>query len=55
MIMEAFPFGHGWVWSATPLHPYKPLGLLAGTVPTVKEQYVFLPRVGAKYTFSLRR
>jgi hypothetical protein len=36
------------VGEATPPHPYKPLGLLAGPSPTVKKPLVSLPRVGAK-------
>jgi hypothetical protein len=37
MPMEALMFGLGWVWPAMPLHPYKPLGLLAGALPHCQE------------------
>jgi hypothetical protein len=36
------------VGEATPPHPYKLLGLLAGPLPTINKCFVSLPGVGAK-------
>ena len=39
MPVEVVSFGLEWVWPTTLHHPYKPLGLLAGSLPHRQETF----------------